>query len=462
MPDTASKPTNSPIVATFRELTPTSAKLAERALEVFPSGIVHDSRRMAPYGLYVERAEGSRKWDADGNEYIDYYGGHGALLLGHAHPDLTAAVAKQVALGTHPAACHRLELEWGRLVKQLVPSAERVRFTSSGTEANLMALRLARAYTGKPKLLRFKRHFHGWQDHVAFAVTDHFDGTPTPGVVDGIAENVIVADPADVAGTQALLEGWDDFAAVIIEPTGASSGQVPLPAELMAMLRRVTEERGIVLIFDEVVTGFRVSKGGAQAYLGVTPDLTALAKILGGGLPAGAVAGRKEIMDLLDFDIAADRGFEKIAHQGTFNANPLSAASGVAMLMRVRDDDVPATANAQGDKLKAAWNQVFSEENVAWAAYGQGSSVYIHTNPDGDDIDPLAFDPAAFDPRFFTAAAGHPAAARLRLALMIKGVDISGKLGAIVSAAHTDDDIAATAEAMRHALHMLKFEGALS
>ena len=450
--------TNSQIVAAFEQRTQRSKARHLEAREVFPSGIVHDSRYLKPHPLYIERAEGSWKWDADGNKYIDYFGGHGSLLLGHAHPSMIAAVNAQIGLGTHPAACHDLELQWGQLVQRLIPSAERVRFTASGTEANLMAIRLARASTGRNKLVRFKSHFHGWQDHVAFG--SNYAGTEhVPGIIGGIVENVIVAEPADPRAVRETLETGDDIAAVILEPTGASSGQVPLGRDFVEMLRDVTEARGIVLIFDEVVTGFRVSPGGAQAAMGLLPDLTALAKILSGGLPGGAVCGRRDIMELLDFEAAEAKGFEKIPHQGTFNANPLSAATGTAMLRQIAEGEVTEKANEQGRKLTAAWNRVFAEEDVAWAAYGQGSCVYIFTNPDAMEIDPLNFDAATQPIPVMERAGGHGAAALFRLALLVNGVDLSSKPGAIVSAAHSDDDIAETAEATRRALGMLKTEG---
>ena len=161
---------NSPIETGFRELTPGSMERSARAREVFPSGVVHDSRCMWPYPLYVERAKGAYKWDVDGNRYIDYFGGHGALILGHGDDRVLKAVHEQLERGTHFAACHDLEVEWGERLKALVPCAERVRFMSSGTEANLMALRIARAHTGRTVLVRFRGHFHGWQDHVAFGV----------------------------------------------------------------------------------------------------------------------------------------------------------------------------------------------------------------------------------------------------------------------------------------------------
>jgi glutamate-1-semialdehyde 2,1-aminomutase len=214
-----------------------------------------------------------------------------------------------------------------------------------------------------------------------------------------------------------------------------------------------------VLIFDEVVTGFRVSPGGAQAAMGLFPDLTTLAKILSGGLPGGAVCGRRDIMELLDFEAAETQGFEKIPHQGTFNANPLSAAAGTAMLRQVAEGEVTEVASEQGRKLTAALNRVFADEGVAWAAYGQGSCVHIFTNPDAMEIDPLNFDAPTQPIPVMEKAGDHGAAGLFRLALLVNGVDVNSKPGAIVSAAHTDDDITETAEATRRALGMLKAEG---
>src|SRR5690606_12196413 len=318
MPDTL---TNSRIVAAYRERTPASERFAAQAQDLFPSGITHDGRHLKPYGIYVERAEGPRKWDADGNEYVDYYGGHGALLLGHNHPEVMAAVEQAIARGTHFGANHEAEIGWGRLVRDLVPSAERVRFTSSGTEATHMALRLARAFTGRAKVLRLKTHFHGWHDHMTSGLSSHFDGSPTVGVLPGVAENVVLVAPGDIKATVAALE-QEDVAAVIFEPTGASFGMVPLSPNYLTAVREATRRHGTLLVFDEVVTGFRVSPGGAQAHYGVIPDLTSLAKILAGGLPGGAIVGRKDILDALDFEAAPASGRDEIQHQGTFNASP--------------------------------------------------------------------------------------------------------------------------------------------
>jgi glutamate-1-semialdehyde 2,1-aminomutase len=452
---------NSAIVNAYRERTPGSARLIEQGRRVFPGGLVHDARRLDPYPLYVNRALGSRKWDVDGNEYVDYYGGHGALILGHNHPQVMAAIHEQLDRGTHYAACHELEVRWGERVIELVPCAERVRFFSSGTEANLMALRLARAWTGKPKLVRFQGHFHGWQDHAAFGYDNHFDGSPTPGVLDGIADNVLLAPPDDLEATARLLESRDDVAAVILEPTGASFGFVPMGRDFVAELRRITSERGIVLIFDEVVTGFRVSPGGAQAHYGITPDMATFAKIVAGGLPGGCLAGPKSILDLLDFDVAAERGFEKIAHHGTYNANPTCAAAGLTALGIVAETDACARASAQAGRLRAMINEVFAEEGVPWAAYGEHSAVYFHTNPDARPLDPLAFDPAALDFATMKRGGKHPATHKFRLALLLHGVDISGKPGGLTSCVHDDEDLAHTARAVRSAVGLLREEGEL-
>ena len=452
---------NSPIEAAYRERTATSARLAARAQESLPSGIVHDGRRLLPHAIYVERAQGARKWDVDGNEYVDYYGGHGSLILGHGEPRVTRAVSEQLALGTHYAACSELEVRWAELVKSLVPCAECVRFTASGTEANLMASRLARAFTGRTQLVRFRGHFHGWQDHVAFGVDDHFDGSPSPGVLQGVAEGVLLADPDDPEGTVSLLKSRDDIAAVMLEPTGGSFGQLPIDPELVHALRRITAERGILLHFDEVVTGFRVSPGGAQQWYGITPDIATYAKILAGGLPGGCVAGRREVLDLLDFDATARRGREKIGHHGTYNANPVSAAAGTTCLGIVRDEEVCERASRMAARLREAVTRVLVEEDVPWACYGSHSGFYFYTNPGGEDLDPAAFDPARVGNRRLKSAGKHPAARRFRLALMLGGVDVSGKPGGTLSAAHTEADLELTAGAVGEALRMLRREGEL-
>jgi glutamate-1-semialdehyde 2,1-aminomutase len=457
MPD--STLTNSRIVAAYREKTPGSARLAKEAGDIFPSGLTHDSRRLDPYCLYVDRAQGSRKWDVDGNEYVDYFGGHGALLLGHNHPKVIEATHAQLDHGTHYGSGHELEVRWGALVKKLVPCAEKVRFTSSGTEANLMAFRLARAFTGKAKIVRFLGHFHGWQDHVAFGVGDHFDGSASTGVLPEIADNILLAPSDDIEATRSIIEGDDDIAAVILEPTGSGFGQVPVTRDFVAELRRIAEERGVLLIFDEVVAGFRASKGGAQEHFGIMPDLASLAKILAGGLPGGAVCGRADILDLLDFDVTAAKGIEKIGHQGTFNANPMTSAAGVTTLNIIDTTDATQRAIDQAVKLRRQINEVFEDEGVPWAAYGQFSEIHFFTNNAGIDVTPTKFD--LFKVKHADFKADKTVTTRFRLGLMVNGMDLNGKLACKVSAVHSDEDLAATAASVRGAVHMLKEEGVL-
>jgi len=457
MPDTLT--TNSPIIAAYRAATPGSAARAGQAADLFPSGITHDSRYIEPYGLYITRAKGPRKWDVDGHCYVDYFGGHGALLLGHGHPKVVEAVQRQIERGTHFGASHETEIAWAEWVLKLVPSAERVRFTSSGTEATLMALRLARAFTGKSKIIRFKHHFHGWHDHMTSGYASHFDGSPTPGVLPGVAGGLLLAEQNDAEGLARLLEANDDVAAAIIEPTGAHGAQLPINPKFLTELRELTRQHGVVLIFDEVVTGFRVSPGGAQAEYGIRPDLTTLAKILAGGLPGGAIAGRKDILDLLDFQVTKAGDREKISHQGTFNANPLSAAAGVAALEIVGTTDACSRANRYADTMRRRLNEVFEEEHVPWAAYGMFSNFHIFTNPDRGAIVPTRFDPLEQPAEALSGNRQAGVVHKFRLAMMTGGVDFSGSPGGVISATHSEAELEDTLTALRKSVRMLKQEG---
>lgn len=450
--------TASKVYEEYLRRTPTSRKLAEQARELFPSGVTHDARYVQPYPIYVERAAGSRKWDVDGNEYVDYPGGHGSMLLGHAHPAVTEAVQKQMPHGTHYGSSHALEIQWAQLVQKLMPSSERVRFTGTGTEATMLAFRLVRAFTGKPKILRFITNFHGWHDHVSFGVGSHHDGTPTPGVLNEIAENTILCPPGDIEAVRKTLQEHDDIAAVILEPTGATWGQIPNPPSFLHDLREVTAEHDTVLIFDEVVTGFRCSPGGAQGHFGITPDMTTLAKVLAGGLPGGAVTGRRDILELLDHQASAEAGREKIAHQGTFNANPASAAAGIAALTLVAETDVCQRANDYAARLREALQKVIVDENLKWCVYGSFSGFHIYTNPDGDSITSAEIEAGLLDYRKIKVASAQPSNAKLRLAMLTHGVDTFPWPGGPTSCVHSDDDLQQTADAFQKSIRILKEE----
>jgi len=313
------------ITEEYKKKHPTSLKLYEEAKASMPSGVTHDVRYLTPFPIYMSHGKGPRKWDVDGNEYIGYVMGHGALILGHCHPEIVAEVNKQISIGTHLGFNTKLELRWAKAIQALMPSIEKVRFHSSGTEATLMAFRLARAFTGKSKIIKFINHFHGWHDYVAAAAGKY----TSAGIPKKTAETMIMLPAGDIGMVEKQLKKDKDIAAVILEPTGARGGALPLRPEFPAQLREVTERYGVLLIFDEVVTGFRVSPGGAQEKLNIKPDLTTLGKIVAGGFPGAAVGGKAEILDMTAFRNDPDwNGHSRVAHPGTYNANPMSAAIG--------------------------------------------------------------------------------------------------------------------------------------
>lgn len=278
---------------------PQSARLFATQKAVVPGGITHTSRNFQPFPLFISAVSGSRKVDVDGHEYIDYWMGHGANLLGHGHPRVLHAISEQLSRGLHAGGENELALELAQLICELVPSAEQVRFCASGGEATQMAIRLARAFTGKDGVIKFEYHYHGWHDAVAFGIQPPFDIDWSAGLPRSAARNTMVAPFNDIAAVRSLLDQSQAIACIILEPAGAYNDTIPVDPGYLAALRAIASERNVVLIFDEVVTGFRYAPGGAQQYFGVTPDVTALGKVVGGGLPMGAVVGRADIMELL-------------------------------------------------------------------------------------------------------------------------------------------------------------------
>lgn len=438
---------------------PGSKARFEQARHVFPTGVTHDTRMMDPFPVYVTHASGAHKWDVDGHRLTDYFVGHGSLLLGHSPPDVVAAVQAQMAKGTHHGSCHDLEIEWGRLVQKLVPSAERVRFTGSGTEATLMALRLCRLYTGRPKVLKFLGHFHGWHDYVAPAADPPYDAPAVPGVPDGVAANCVAIPPNDLARVEAALAADDQIGAVILEPTGGHWGAVPIRGDFLRGLRDICTRRGRVLIFDEVITGFRVAPGGAQEFYGVTPDLTSLAKILAGGLPGGCLAGRADILAFIE----PRPGKPKMKHPGTYNANPLSAAAGVAMLTRVATGEPGRAANAAAVRLRNGLNALFAARDWPLVAYGDFSMVrvvlgYHGPRPGADAGVNDGFVPFGGDVNQLDGPKNAKQVHALRQAMLLNGVDWWG-VGGMTSAAHTPDVTDHTVAAFAAAVADLRAEG---
>lgn len=431
----------------YREKFGNSARLHARARDTIAAGITHDGRNFAPFPIYIDRAEGSRKWDVDGNELIDHWMGHGALLLGHNHPAVEAAMAEQVGRGTHYGACHELEVEWAELVKQLIPSAERVRFTMSGTEATMLAIRLCRAATGKEKIIRFQGHFHGWHDYAMVGYLAPYDVPASAGIPHEVPASVLTAKPNDIGSVRALLDAHADVAAVILEPAGGSNGLVPSDRQFLRDLRELTHERGVVLIFDEVITGFRYAPGGVQEYYGVTPDMTTLAKIVAGGLPGGAVTGRADLLAPLEYsgDAAHDRT-HRVLHQGTFNANPLGAAAAVACLKVVATGEPQRIANRAGQLLREGLSDVMEKRGVPGRVVGECSVFHVIL---GEGVDEAL---ANSDASKLVGARGP--AVQLRKAMLVEGVDLM-RTGGFTSIAHSDADIEQTISAFDRAVQRL-------
>jgi glutamate-1-semialdehyde 2,1-aminomutase len=431
---------------TFRAMHPKSAALAERARAAIPGGITHDIRHLLPFPVYMDRASGTRKWDVDGHEYVDYWMGHGALFLGHCHPAVVKAVQEQVARGTHLGASHELEVRWAELVGRLVPCAELTRFTMSGTEATHLAMRVARAYTGRSKILKFTGHFHGWHDGAVVGVNPPYEVPMSAGIPGSTLDQVVICPPNDIKAVEIALKRGD-VAAVILEPAGGQSGTTPTIPGYLQELRALTTQHEVVLIFDEVITGFRYAPGGAQAYFGVTPDLTTLAKIVAGGLPGGALCGKRELMSMLTFrgDADWDRA-SRVAHAGTFNANPLSAAAAIATLTLCADASLQARASKYGEELRRALSDALKRAGAPGICYGE-ASIY-HVSFEGKP------GLAGFDrPRKGAAYQ------LLRCALLNNGLDCSTNHG-WVSAMHGDADLERTITAYGAAFSAMVAEGA--
>ena len=432
----------------YRAKHPKAAALAERAQRAIPGGVTHDIRHHLPFPIYVERAAGSHKWDVDGHEYVDYWMGHGALFLGHCHPAVVEAVRAQVGQGTHFGASHEREIHWAELVNRLIPCAELTRFTMSGTEATHLALRVARAYTGRPRIVKLAGHFHGWHDGVVSAVNPPFEVPLSAGVPSATLDQVLVCPPNDIKAVQTVLER-DDVAAVILEPAGGQSGTTPTVPGYLQELRETTRRHQTLLIFDEVITGFRYAPGGAQEYFGVTPDLTTLAKIVAGGLPGGALCGAREVMAMIAHrgDPTWDRS-QRVAHAGTFNANPLSAAAAIATLELVADASLQARANKLGDELRRGLRDAMRRAGAPGTVYGE-CSIY-HVSFEG------APGLAGFDrPR------RGDVYQLLRCALINHGIDCSSHHGWI-SSVHTAEDVARTIDAYERAFSTMVAEGAFA
>ncbi len=430
---------------------PGSAQRYLEASTIFPGGVTHDTRYAQPFPLYMTHGKGPRKWDVDDNEYIDYVSGHGALLLGHSHPDIAEAVSKQIQRGTHLGASTDDEIRWARAIKRLMPSIEKLRFHSSGTEATLMAMRLARAYTGKTKVIKLQDHFHGWHDY-AMAGSDR----SAPGIPEASWGTMLVVPAGDLAAVEDTMNGDSDIAAIILEPTGAHFGQLPfdVPSYLKG-LRELTAQNGIILIFDEVVTGFRAAPGGVQERYGIRPDLTTLAKIVAGGLPGGAVGGKSDIIDMIAHRNDPDwDNNHRVYHPGTFNGNPLSAAAGFTALEMIASQPINQQADTMADRLKKGINEVLGKLEIPGHAHGIASMIHV-VLADCDCNRELC----TMSHVKIAEANASPAVTAMKRGLQNRGVDIMSRETFLVSGTHTDHEIDQTLNAFEDTMAAVRADG---
>lgn len=431
-----------------------SHELYEEAQGYIAGGVSSDIRRgVEPVPLYASHGVGSRLWDVDGNEYIDYVLGQGPLILGHTNPIVIDAVKDQLDRGQIYSAQHELEIEVAAAICRLVPCAERVRFNSVGSEAVHAAWRLARAYTGRPKILKVEGHYHGWLDPVLYSL--HPDvatagpanaPVPVPGSAGqppSAEQDIVVAPWNDLEALERILEQHrGEIAAMIMEPVLCNTGCIsPRPGYLEGA-QKLGREHGCLLIFDEVITGFRLAPGGAQEFLGITPDLAVFGKAIAGGFPLSCLAGRAEVMDLIS------RG--EVGHAGTFNSNPVVMAAAAATLRELTRADGAAYRHlfAIGQRLMEGIRAAARDTGVALLVDGPGPVFNIY----------LTDQPAVTNYRDF-AACDRAGMAAMQTALMDRGVNMVGRGLWFISTAHTEADVDQTIAAVADVLALSAWSG---
>lgn len=424
--------------ASVRSKTAGSLARYERSQRSLAGGVSSGLRRAArPYPLFFDRGAGSRIWDVDGNEYIDFGLAWGPLILGHAPPKVTAAIAEQAAKGLTFGAQHDLEFLVAERLTSILPCADLVAFSNAGTDVVNVALRLARAVTGRPKYLKFEGHYHGWGDQALVSYrfgADHPLGRPEAvGKGQLPHEHVLVAEWNDRAAVEQLFATHGhEISMVACEPLLANSGCIPAEPGFLAFLREITTANGALLLFDEVITGFRVALDGGQGRYGVTPDLATFAKAVGAGTPLSVLAGKREVMD------AISRG--EVVHAGTLNGNPLALAAAAAALDELSVPGVYERLHALGNRLRSGLETLLRAKGHAVVTTGDGPVFQV------------AFQQSV--PRNYreTMAADKAKYSDFAIGLLNRGVLVLPDGRWYISGAHTEADIEATLAAAANAL----------
>ncbi len=362
----------------YRRRTPRSAKLDEESRGLTAGGTSHNLRRFAPYPFYTARARGSRLWDVDGNEYVDLWMGHYALILGHAHPVVVEALQRQAEEGNLWGTASELEVQLARLIHALVPCAERVRFSTTGSEATMYAVRLARGYAGGNRVLKIEGGWHGFNSDLLVATGGPFKDPESLGLLPEVLRNVGTMPFNDLGTCLKKIETTPELAAVIVEPFLGAGNFIPGDRDYVAGLREACDDKGCLLVFDEIISGFRLGLGGAQEYYGVTPDLATFGKIMGGGLPASCVAGRADIMDLASPDkLKSGKGVA--IGGGTYSCNAMALRAGLVTLEHLKGyPEVYENLDAMGSAARKGVAEALEAAGVQAETTGVGSLFQTH------------------------------------------------------------------------------------
>jgi glutamate-1-semialdehyde 2,1-aminomutase len=401
-----------------------------------PGGVSHNIHYFPPYPFFLKKAKGSRIWDVDGNEYVDLWLGNYTNILGH-HPEIVIeAIECQLKEGIHWGILFKKQVEWAELIRELIPCAEMVRFCCSGTEATMYAVRLARGFTGKKTILKIGGGWHGANSDLSLGIKMPFEKEESLGLLPELQKYTKVIHFNDLPGSlETICQNEKDLAGIILEPVIAEGGFIPATTEYLKMLRSETERLGALLIFDEVISGFRVALGGAQERFGITPDLTTLGKIVGGGLPVGALVGKREILERTSPEKKVSKWERILIGGGTFSSNPLTTAAGLAMLHYLKDHarEVYSLLEAKGKKVREGAQESFRREGMNAIVTGIGSLFQTHFPfQKGVTLD------SPHKIQQFTDIEKREVEFRIRM--LTKGVHVMHGGGSL-SITHSDDDI---------------------
>jgi glutamate-1-semialdehyde 2,1-aminomutase len=438
----------------YRQKTPLSEKLFKRSKEVMPGGISHNVHYFPPYPFFVKKGKGSKIWDADGNEYVDLWMGHYTHMLGH-HPDvIVEAVQRQAKEGIHWGIVFEKQVEWAELIRDLVPCTEMVRFCCSGTEATMYAVRLARAFTGKKTILKIAGGWHGANADLTFGIKTPYEKEESLGLFPELQQHTKLIFFNDLSKSLEIIEqNKKDLAGIILEPVIGEGGFIPATLEYLKMLRSETERLGALLVFDEVISGFRVALGGAQERFGILPDLTTLGKITGGGFPVGALVGKREILEKTSPELKGNKWERILIGGGTFSSHPFTATAGLAMLQYLKDhaEEVYPLLEAQGEKVRKGVQESLLREGVNAIVTGIGSLFQTHFL--------LKKGLALNSPHSINQYTDvEKREVEFRLRMLTKGVHVMHGGGGL-SIAHSDNDIEKIIEAAREVAREMKGQG---